>query len=401
MRLSQLARRPRHHVGAVPEPGRQSPGILDRKPHSITPGAASPTPAGRTVTRWPPTTSRRPVFPRGRSMVVAALHVVEAESHGGCAPSVRGGRTSRPVRGRRRGFRGWSASARPPTRGSKLSAFLRTPSPEQTTPPHVWFPFGGNRRVPRSWKSASSRTARCPPTSAPMASAVSWPRRPSNRRGRPAAVRRLQRRCPGTRQRPHRRRPDRAVLSGLRRHRRLQQRPERPGGRGRLHPRWPLPADPDRVRGNLRSLSRWSLTPTTLRTGLASLTGGDMGAALLVEASPQPGIIAHTIMANSVGWPAATLFKPTTARWPAGAALRLREGPRLLPRHRHPRRTVAEGTTHRPERIRPRLSPPAVRPVRPHLPRTPRHPARRGRAHLPPHRQHGRSHPPPPTRPRR
>ena len=313
MRLSQLARRPRHHVGAVPEPGRQSPGILDRKPHSITPGAASPTPAGRTVTRWPPTTSRRPVFPRSRSMVVAALHVVEAESHGGCAPSVRGGRTSRPVRGRRRGFfRGWSASARPPTRGSKLSAFLRTPSPEQTTPPHVWFPFGGNRRVPRSWKSASSRTASCPPTSAPMASAVSWPRRPSNRRGRPAAVRRLQRRCPGTRQRPHRRRPDRAVLSGLRRHRRLQQRPERPGGRGRFHPRRPLPSDPDRVRGNLRSLSRWSLTPTTLRTGLASLTGGDMGAALLVEASPQPGIIAHTIMANSVGWPAATRFKPTT-----------------------------------------------------------------------------------------
>src|SRR4051812_17017978 len=64
MRLSQLARRPRHHVGAVPEPGRQSPGILDRKPHSITPGAATPTPAGRTVTRCQPTTSRRPVFLR-------------------------------------------------------------------------------------------------------------------------------------------------------------------------------------------------------------------------------------------------------------------------------------------------------------------------------------------------
>jgi hypothetical protein len=130
MRLSQLARRPRHHVGAVPEPGRQSPGILDRKPHSITPGAASPTPAGRTVTRWQPTTSRRPVFPCSRSMVVAALHVVEAESNGGCAPSVRGGRTSRPVRGRR-GFRGLSADARPPMRGSKLSAFLRTPAPSR------------------------------------------------------------------------------------------------------------------------------------------------------------------------------------------------------------------------------------------------------------------------------
>lgn len=169
MRLSQLARRPRHHVGAVPEPGRQSPGILDRKPHSITPGAASPTPAGRTVTRWQPTTSRRPVFPRSRSMVVAAVHVVEAESHGGCAPSVRGGRTSRPVRGRRRGFRGWSASARPPTRGSKLSAFLRAPAPTQTTPPHVWFPFGGNRRVtrngrrrlcPRHGKGCCDRAAR-------------------------------------------------------------------------------------------------------------------------------------------------------------------------------------------------------------------------------------------------
>ncbi|WP_093804166.1 3-oxoacyl-ACP synthase III family protein [Streptomyces sp. Wb2n-11] len=36
----------------------------------------------------------------------------------------------------------------------------------------------------------------------------------------------------------------------------------------------------------LSRLSRWNLTPTTLRTGLASLTGGDMGAALLVEASP-------------------------------------------------------------------------------------------------------------------
>lgn len=36
----------------------------------------------------------------------------------------------------------------------------------------------------------------------------------------------------------------------------------------------------------LSRLSRWTLTPSTLRTGLASLTGGDMGAALLVEASP-------------------------------------------------------------------------------------------------------------------
>lgn len=127
MRLSQLARRPRHHVGAVPEPGRQSPGILDRKPHSITPGAASPTPAGRTVTRWQPVTSRRPVFPRSRSMVVAALHVVEAESHGGCAPSVRGGRTSNdsvaPRRCGRRADRLRKALRLPPrTRVLRLTA---------------------------------------------------------------------------------------------------------------------------------------------------------------------------------------------------------------------------------------------------------------------------------------
>jgi 3-oxoacyl-[acyl-carrier-protein] synthase III len=47
-----------------------------------------------------------------------------------------------------------------------------------------------------------------------------------------------------------------------------------------------------------------------LRTGPATLTGGDIGAALLVEASPRPGITAHTFTANSAGWPAATLFNP-------------------------------------------------------------------------------------------
>ncbi|MFI1286519.1 3-oxoacyl-ACP synthase III family protein [Streptomyces sp. NPDC020858] len=61
----------------------------------------------------------------------------------------------------------------------------------------------------------------------------------------------------------------------------------------------------------LSRLSRWTLpNSTALRTGLASLTGGDMGAALLVEASADPGIVAHTFMANSAGWPAATLFNP-------------------------------------------------------------------------------------------
>ncbi|WP_328863070.1 3-oxoacyl-ACP synthase III family protein [Streptomyces sp. NBC_00306] len=64
----------------------------------------------------------------------------------------------------------------------------------------------------------------------------------------------------------------------------------------------------------LSRLSRWTLpSPTALRTGLASLTGGDMGAALLLEASAQPGITAHTFMANSAGWPAATLFNPHQA----------------------------------------------------------------------------------------
>ncbi|KPI22867.1 Estradiol 17-beta-dehydrogenase [Actinobacteria bacterium OV320] len=42
-------------------------------------------------------------------------------------------------------------------------------------------------------------------------------------------------------------------------------------------------------------------------------TMGDMGAALLVEASAEPGIIASTFMANSTGWPAATLFNPYQA----------------------------------------------------------------------------------------
>ncbi|MEW2138020.1 3-oxoacyl-[acyl-carrier-protein] synthase III C-terminal domain-containing protein [Streptomyces sp. NPDC005409] len=63
----------------------------------------------------------------------------------------------------------------------------------------------------------------------------------------------------------------------------------------------------------LSRLSRWSLSPQELVTGLASLTGGDMGAALLVEGSETPGILASTFTANSAGWPAAALFNPPQA----------------------------------------------------------------------------------------
>ncbi|MFI6006340.1 3-oxoacyl-ACP synthase III family protein [Streptomyces sp. NPDC051366] len=64
----------------------------------------------------------------------------------------------------------------------------------------------------------------------------------------------------------------------------------------------------------LSRLSRWTMTcRAEMRTALASMTGGDMGAALIVEASTEPGIIASTFMANSTGWPAATLFNPHQA----------------------------------------------------------------------------------------
>ncbi|MFI6038118.1 3-oxoacyl-ACP synthase III family protein [Streptomyces sp. NPDC051315] len=64
----------------------------------------------------------------------------------------------------------------------------------------------------------------------------------------------------------------------------------------------------------LSRLSRWTMTSRReMRTALASMTGGDMGAALLVEASTEPGIMAATFMANSTGWPAATLFNPHQA----------------------------------------------------------------------------------------
>ncbi|GAA2652571.1 ketoacyl-ACP synthase III [Streptomyces spororaveus] len=60
----------------------------------------------------------------------------------------------------------------------------------------------------------------------------------------------------------------------------------------------------------LTRLSRWNLTRDQLRTGLTSLTGADLGAALLVEASPVPGITGSVFLANSAGWPAATLYDP-------------------------------------------------------------------------------------------
>ncbi|MEU9305893.1 3-oxoacyl-[acyl-carrier-protein] synthase III C-terminal domain-containing protein [Streptomyces sp. NPDC048269] len=61
----------------------------------------------------------------------------------------------------------------------------------------------------------------------------------------------------------------------------------------------------------LSRLSRWTMTSRQeMRTALASMTGGDIGAALLVEAAAEPGMIASTFMANSTGWPAATLYNP-------------------------------------------------------------------------------------------
>ncbi|MFF4428632.1 3-oxoacyl-ACP synthase III family protein [Streptomyces sp. NPDC001513] len=60
----------------------------------------------------------------------------------------------------------------------------------------------------------------------------------------------------------------------------------------------------------LTRLSRWNLTRDQLRTGLTSLTGADLGAALLVESSPVPGITGSVFLANSAGWPAATLYDP-------------------------------------------------------------------------------------------
>lgn len=57
--------------------------------------------------------------------------------------------------------------------------------------------------------------------------------------------------------------------------------------------------------------SRWQLDdPADLLTALPSLSTGDMGSALLVEAGDRPGILGSRFFANSWGWRAATLPNP-------------------------------------------------------------------------------------------
>ncbi|MEV0091248.1 3-oxoacyl-[acyl-carrier-protein] synthase III C-terminal domain-containing protein [Streptomyces sp. NPDC050738] len=57
--------------------------------------------------------------------------------------------------------------------------------------------------------------------------------------------------------------------------------------------------------------SRWVLDdPADAVTALPSLSTGDLGSALLVEASERPGILGSRFYANSSGWPAATLPNP-------------------------------------------------------------------------------------------
>jgi len=57
--------------------------------------------------------------------------------------------------------------------------------------------------------------------------------------------------------------------------------------------------------------SRWSVDdPADVLTALPSLSTGDMGSALLLEASERPGVIGSRFFANSWGWPAATLPNP-------------------------------------------------------------------------------------------
>jgi 3-oxoacyl-[acyl-carrier-protein] synthase-3 len=59
--------------------------------------------------------------------------------------------------------------------------------------------------------------------------------------------------------------------------------------------------------------SRWSVDdPADVLTALPSLSTGDMGSALLLEASERPGVIGSRFFANSWGWPAATLPNPYT-----------------------------------------------------------------------------------------
>ncbi|MFD8418036.1 3-oxoacyl-ACP synthase III family protein [Streptomyces sp. NPDC059466] len=57
--------------------------------------------------------------------------------------------------------------------------------------------------------------------------------------------------------------------------------------------------------------SRWEVDdPADVLTALPSLSTGDMGSALLVEASGRPGIVGSRFFANSWGWRAATLPNP-------------------------------------------------------------------------------------------
>ncbi|MEU6663859.1 3-oxoacyl-[acyl-carrier-protein] synthase III C-terminal domain-containing protein [Streptomyces sp. NPDC046821] len=57
--------------------------------------------------------------------------------------------------------------------------------------------------------------------------------------------------------------------------------------------------------------SRWSVgDPAEVLSALPSLSTGDMGSALLLEASERPGVISSRFFANSWGWPAATLPNP-------------------------------------------------------------------------------------------
>ncbi|RVU28840.1 hypothetical protein EOT10_02960 [Streptomyces antnestii] len=57
--------------------------------------------------------------------------------------------------------------------------------------------------------------------------------------------------------------------------------------------------------------SRWTVDdPADVLTALPSLSTGDMGSALLLEASARPGVVGSRFFANSWGWPAATLPNP-------------------------------------------------------------------------------------------
>ncbi|MEU3710456.1 3-oxoacyl-ACP synthase III family protein [Streptomyces catenulae] len=61
--------------------------------------------------------------------------------------------------------------------------------------------------------------------------------------------------------------------------------------------------------------SRWKLSgPAEVRTGIGALSGGDIGAAVLMEAAEEPGVLGGAFFSNSRGWPAATLFNPYQVR---------------------------------------------------------------------------------------